>query len=159
MNGRGSGTICPALPASDNVATGNPPGIGGGIPCQGFKYMVNKKILIPIAGDDVAPRFDLATEVLIITVSSKNNEIEEERTIVLPRASSEKLCHLILTENIQVVICGAIEDEFYQFLRWKQVTVFDTVIATWQDAFDGFLENRLVPGDIFYTRMVEGKYV
>ena len=35
-----------------------------------------KKILIPIAGDDVAPRFDLATEVLIIIVS-KNNAIEE----------------------------------------------------------------------------------
>ncbi|SMC94723.1 Predicted Fe-Mo cluster-binding protein, NifX family [Desulfocicer vacuolatum DSM 3385] len=118
-----------------------------------------KKILIPISGDDVAPRFDLATEVLVIIVSSKNNEIEEERTIVLPRASAEKLCHLILTENIQVVICGAIEDEFYQFLRWKQVTVFDTVIATWQDAFDGFLGNRLTSGDILYTRMVEGEYV
>jgi len=118
-----------------------------------------KKILIPIATDDVAPRFDLATEVLIITVSSKSNEVEEERTIVLPRASAEKLCHLILTEHIHVVICGAIEDEFYQFLRWKQVIVFDAVIATWQDAFDGFLEDRLAPGDILYTRMVEGKHV
>ena len=118
-----------------------------------------KKILIPIAGNDVAPRFDLATEVLIITVSSKNNEVEEERTIVLPRASAEKLCHLILTEHIHVVICGAIEDEFYQFLRWKQVLVFDAVIATWQDAFCGFLEERLVPGAILYTRMVEGKHV
>ncbi len=117
-----------------------------------------KRVLIPIAGDDVAPRFDLATEVLIISVS-KNSEIAEERTIVLPRASAEKLCHLILTEHIHVVICGAIEDEFYQFLRWKQVTVFDAVIATWQDAFDGFLENRLAPGSILYTRMVEGRHV
>jgi predicted Fe-Mo cluster-binding NifX family protein len=118
-----------------------------------------KKILIPIAGDDVAHRFDLATEVLVIIVSSKNSEIEEERTIVLPRASAEKLCHLILTEHIHVVICGAIEDEFYQFLRWKQVTVFDAVIATWQDAFDAFLKNSLRSGDILYTRMVEGKHV
>lgn len=117
-----------------------------------------KKILIPIAGDDVAPRFDLATEVLIIIVS-KNNAVEEERTIVLPRASAEKLCHLILTEHIHVVICGGIEDEFYQFLRWKQVTVYDAVIATWQEAFDGFLQNRLASGSIFYTRMVEGRHV
>ena len=117
-----------------------------------------QKILIPIASEDVAPRFDLATEVLIIMIS-KNGEIEEERTVVLPRPSAEKLCHLVLTEHIHVVICGAVEDEFYQFLRWKQVTVFDAVIATWQDAFNRFLEDRLVSGDILYTRMVEGHYV
>lgn len=114
-----------------------------------------KKILMPISGDDVAPRFDLATEVLIIIVS-KTDEIEEERTVVLPRASAEKLCHLILTEHIHDVICGGIEDEFYQFLRWKQVTVFDSVIGTWQDAFDRYMDKTLSSGDILYKRMIEG---
>ncbi|SLM31226.1 conserved hypothetical protein [Desulfamplus magnetovallimortis] len=113
-----------------------------------------KRILIPISGDDVAPRFDLATEVLVILIS-RNNEIEEERTVVLPGASAEKLCHLILTENIHILICGAIEDEFYQFLKWKKVTIFDSVISSWQNAFDCYLNNTLSPGAILYPRIVE----
>jgi len=78
-----------------------------------------KKIIIPLYHDEVAPRFDLATEVQIIIIS-KYNEIEEEHLILMPHASAEKLCRLILTENINTLICGAIKDEHYQFLRWKK---------------------------------------
>ncbi len=116
-----------------------------------------KKILIPISGDDVAPRFDLATEVLIIFIS-KANTVEEERTVVLPGASAEELCHLILKENIHVLICSAIEDEFYQFLRWKKITIFDSIISTWQDAFDTYRNKTLKSGAILYTRMIEGDH-
>ncbi len=118
---------------------------------------IMKKILIPISGDDVAPRFDLATEVLIIFIS-KANTVEEERAVVLPGASAEELCHLILKENIHVLICSAIEDEFYQFLRWKKITIFDSIISTWQDAFDTYRNKTLKSGAILYTRMVEGDY-
>lgn len=117
-----------------------------------------KKILIPISGGDVAPRFDFATEVVIMTIS-KGNTVEEERTVILPRASAEKLCHLILTENINTVICNAIEDEFFQFLQWKQIIVFDSVVSTWEDAFKQFLDGNLASGDILYTRIVEGDHV
>ncbi len=117
--------------------------------------MTIKKILIPISGNDVAPRFDLATEVLIF-ILSKEHQIQEERTVVLPGPSAEKLCHLILTENIHILICGAIEDEFYQFLRWKKITLFDAVISSWQDAFNACIADTLTPEAILYPRMVEG---
>lgn len=105
-----------------------------------------QRILIPITGDDVATRFDLATEIQIITTS--NNIIEESKTIVLPHASAEKLCHLIIIENAKVVICGGIENEYHQYLTWKRIQVFDSVIGKWKKALEFFMEGSLTPGDI-----------
>ncbi|GAB6093887.1 NifB/NifX family molybdenum-iron cluster-binding protein [Desulfatiferula olefinivorans] len=117
-----------------------------------------KKVLIPLYLNEVAPRFDLATEALIVTLS-QDNRIEEERTVVLPQASSEKLCHLVLTENIHTVICGAIEDEYYQFLRWKKIEVCDSVAGLFTDLFTRFLDRRLKSGDILWARQIEGRHV
>jgi predicted Fe-Mo cluster-binding NifX family protein len=116
------------------------------------------KTLIPLYQNEVAPRFDLATEARIITVS-KNNVIEEERSVVLAQASAEKLCHLIQIENIKTVICGAIEDEYYQFLKWKKVTVYDSVAGLCATAFEAFLNNKLKSGAIFFKRSIEGNHV
>ncbi|MBU1172029.1 MAG: hypothetical protein KKD44_20935 [Proteobacteria bacterium] len=117
-----------------------------------------KKILIPRFLDEVAPRFDLATEAIIITLS-RENRLEEQRTVVLPQASSEKLCHLILTENINTVICGAIEEEFYQFLKWKKIIVCDSVAGPFKEALARYMEHTLKPGDILWERQIEGRHV
>lgn len=109
-----------------------------------------QKILIPISGDHIAPRFDLATEIQIITTSS--NIIEENKTIVLPQASPEKLCHLIITENVKFVICGGIEEEYHQYLTWKRIHVFDSVIGTWKLALEYLMEGALKAGDILNTK-------
>jgi predicted Fe-Mo cluster-binding NifX family protein len=94
---------------------------------------MEKKFLIPLFEDQVAPRFDLATEVFIVTIGT-DEQITEKRTVVLPRASAEDLCHLILMEKIDTVICGGIEDEYYQFLKWKKVSVFDSVMGSYEEA-------------------------
>ncbi len=106
-----------------------------------------KKIIIPLFGEDVAPRFDLATEVSILGLD-EGGEIIEEKALVLPHASAEQLCHLILTEGIQVVICGGIEEEYYQFLTWKRVEVFDAVIGPWRRAEKRLREGLLRSGDV-----------
>jgi predicted Fe-Mo cluster-binding NifX family protein len=117
-----------------------------------------RKILIPVYLDEVAPRFDLATEALIVTLS-RNRRVEEERSVLLPQVSSEKLCHLILTENIHTVICGAIEDEYYQFLKWKKISIYDSVAGPSARVLDRYIDQDLKPGDILWTRQVEGKHV
>ncbi|WP_300667532.1 hypothetical protein [Desulfoluna sp.] len=118
---------------------------------------MSKKILIPIAGDEVAPRFDLAAEVHIVT-GLKSGETED-KTVVLPQASAEKLCHLILTENISCVICGAIEEEYFEFLSWKKITVIDAVAGSWEKALILHLKGDLSSGEILCDRSVEGRHV
>ena len=108
---------------------------------------MGKKILIPLYENDVAPRFDLATEVLIVS-SPKRSAIGGKRMVVLPRASAEQLCHLIITEGVQTVICSAIEDDYYQYLTWKRIEVIDSVIGSSEAALKRYLQGDLEPGDI-----------
>ena len=109
------------------------------------------KITIPVFHDEIAPRFDLATEILII-ILSKNNIVEEKKTVVLSRSSADDLCHVLISENINTLICGAIEDEYYQFLKWKKINVFDSVIGKWTYVFDQWLKKSLNSGDILLKR-------
>ncbi len=85
------------------------------------------KMLITIWGKDVAPRFDLASEVLMAGVEPETGEVKEKKTLVLPVTSAEELCRFILSEGVELVVCGGIENEYYQFLVWKNVKVIDSV--------------------------------
>ncbi len=104
-----------------------------------------RRILIPLYGNDVAPRFDLAAEVVIINLERTGRE---EKIVVLPQASAEQLCHLILTEGVDAVICSGIEEEYYQYLTWKKIQVVDSVVGPWQVALERFSKQELQPGDI-----------
>ncbi|MCU0589445.1 MAG: NifB/NifX family molybdenum-iron cluster-binding protein [Syntrophobacteraceae bacterium] len=109
------------------------------------------KVLVCLHGNDVTPRFDLTTEVLIAVIG-ESGEVREERTLVLPQASAEKLCHMILTEDVRTVICGGIEEEYYQYLAWKRVTVIDSVIGRCEEALQRYREGALEPGQILVDR-------
>lgn len=103
------------------------------------------KVLIPLYGNDVAPRFDLATDILITQFLDGK---EKEQIIVLPQASSEELCHIIITENVNTVICGGIEEEYYQYLVWKKINIMDSVIGSWKSVINAFRTNELSSGAI-----------
>jgi predicted Fe-Mo cluster-binding NifX family protein len=112
---------------------------------------MQNKTLIPIHGDEVAPRFDLATEVLI-AADDETGKKREEKVVVMSQPSSEQLCHLVLTEGVDAVICNGIEEEYYQYLKWKRIRVIDSVIGPWKSALDRFRQGKLQPGDILYDK-------
>lgn len=106
-----------------------------------------RKLLMPIQGDYVAPRFDLATEVYVARFED-GKVIGEPKTIIMEKPSDEELCHMIIEEHISDVICGGIEEIHYNFLVWKKIVVKDGVIARWEDAFQLLLDGKLGQGDI-----------
>jgi predicted Fe-Mo cluster-binding NifX family protein len=112
---------------------------------------MSEKILIPLYGDEVAPRFDLAGEVLIVDLD-EDRAVKEDRIIVVSRASAEALCHLILKEEIGTVICGGIEEEYYQYLKWKRIMLLDGVIGPWKAALNAWTDGTLSSGSILYPR-------
>ena len=109
--------------------------------------MMSSKILIPLHENNVAPRFDLATEVVIVNFTGKAGPWDK-RMMVLPCASADKLCHLIITEGIQTVICNGIEDDHFQYLTWKRIEVIDSVIGSSESALNRFAEGTLKSGEI-----------
>jgi hypothetical protein len=104
-------------------------------------------LLVPLLGEMVAPRFDLATEVLIAR-ARKGRLTGEPRVVLLPGPSADALCSLVLEEAITDVVCGGIEDAHYQYLAWKKVRVVDRVIGAWEGVLRLFLANELRPGTV-----------
>lgn len=111
-----------------------------------------QKILIPIQGDYVAPRFDLATEVLIARYDD-GVLLDEPKTIIMERPSDERLCQMIVEEHITVMVCGGVEEMHYNFLVWKKVTVLDGIIGAWQTALEKMLDGTLQQGAVLYPDM------
>ncbi len=109
--------------------------------------MPNKKVLIPLFGDYVAPRFDLAPEVIVATIED-GGSIVDETTIVLPNASAEALCRVVLDQKTDIVVCGAIDDDYFHYLTWKQVQVIDSVIGNYMEVLQRLATNDLMPGDV-----------
>ena len=119
--------------------------------------MINK-IIIPVSGNEIAPRFDLAAEVLIL-ILEKGEKKPQEKFIVLPEASADRLCHLILTEGIKTLICCGIEEEFYQYLSWKRIKIIENISGSHRKAAKLHLKGCLHNGDILLSRKIEGKEI
>ncbi len=114
-----------------------------------------RRVVIPVRETEVAPRFDLAAEVWI-GLQGPEGSFVEERTVVLPQASADHLCQLILSEGAQVLVCGGIEQKYYEYLVWKKVRVYDGVIATLASAKKALEEGTLTPGAILMARHFTG---
>lgn len=112
------------------------------------------RVIIPLYGMEVAPRFDLTSEVWI-GVQGPDGHFLEERTVVMPQASAENLCQLILSEGADVVVCGGVEQEYYDYLVWKKITVYDDVIAALDGAKKALEEGGLRPGAVLLKGSVE----
>ncbi len=119
---------------------------------------MSKKILITLLESTIAPRFDMTTEVLIASFG-EDGSIEENKTIVLAHESAEDLCQLILAEEVNVVICGGIEEEFLEYLTWKKVQVLDSVMGPWERALECFRAGQLKTGTILYDRPERNSHV
>lgn len=111
-----------------------------------------EKILVTLFDNEVAPRFDLATEVLVAHVErhADGSAQVSEKVVVLSEASPEELCRLILADGIDAVICSAIEEEYHQYLTWKKVAVFDNVLGPVDAVLSRFLAGRLESNVIMF---------
>lgn len=110
-----------------------------------------QKVLITVFGENVAPRFDRTTEVVMFRLG-ENGEVTEERTMVLHQSSPEDLCQLIVSEDVQIVVCGGIEEEYYQYLTWKKLEVYDSVIGSRAEVISRLRSNSLESGLILLER-------
>ena len=109
-----------------------------------------EKVLIPLYDNEVAPRFDLATEVLLAMVAG--GRVGQQRLVVLDQSSAEGLCRMIMVENVQAVVCAGIEEEYAQFLAWKGVRVLDGVMGPVEVVLERFTSGLLQAGDNLYPR-------
>ena len=109
------------------------------------------KILVTLQNNDIAPRFDLTTEVLIARIT-RGKVSGTPRTILLPGPSSDELCSLAIKEEVSLVICGGIEDAHFQYLAWKKIDAIDRIIGPAAEALTLAIAKNLQPGAIIPNR-------
>lgn len=105
------------------------------------------KVLITVQDNNIAPRFDQTTEVIIADYDG-GKLVGAPRTIILPHKSAEELSDLIVKEGIGCLICGGIEDNFYRFFHWKKIVVFDGIIGAHAEALQLAAAGALQPGQV-----------
>ncbi len=108
---------------------------------------MERRIFLTTAGDEIAPRFDLAMEALVLRLAP-DGEIIARKPLVLAHPSADELCDLILQRDMDAVVCGGIDEEHYHYLRWKRVEVFDGVIGSVEAIIARLVAGSLRPGDI-----------
>ena len=106
--------------------------------------------MLPIQGDFIAQRFDLATEIVIVRFEN-GRTLAEPKTIIMEKPSDEELCQMVVESNITDVVCGGIEELHYNFLVWKKVKVIDGVIGNWHTALEKAINDQLKPRAILKT--------
>lgn len=114
------------------------------------------KVLVPLLGENIAPRFDLAVEVLIAEGDASGAMAGKPRIVLLPGPSAHELCALILKEGVGLVVCGGIEESHFQYLSWKKIKVIDRVIGPWRPAVERALAGRMKCGEILRENKTGG---
>lgn len=112
---------------------------------------MERRVLITIAKDEIAPRFDLATEALLLNISEAG-EVVRRKSFLLAHASGDDLCDLALSRDIGTIVCGGIEDEYYHYLRWKRIDVIDSVMGPIENVVARLAAGNLKAGDILYDQ-------
>ncbi|MBI5519100.1 MAG: dinitrogenase iron-molybdenum cofactor biosynthesis protein [Desulfovibrio sp.] len=110
---------------------------------------MSKKILVTLYRNEVAPRFDLASEVLLVTLDAEGREAKRQE-LVLAHSSADDLCDLILDREVSVVITGGMEEEHYHYLRWKRLEVIDGIAGLAEDALARYLSGSLESGAMLF---------
>ena len=107
---------------------------------------MERRILITVDRDEIAPRFDLTMEVLILRLA--DSEIVARKTLLLAHPSADELCNIILERDMDAVVCGGIEEEYYHYLRWKRVGVLDGIVGSVDAVIHRLRTGTLTPGDL-----------
>ena len=111
-----------------------------------------KYALVTLCRDEIAPRFDMTAEALIVPLTPVEADREvDRRHLVLAHVSSEELCDVITRAGVSVVVCGGIEEDYYHYLRWKRIDVIGNVMGPLEKVLQRLVQGELKSGDCLYT--------
>lgn len=106
------------------------------------------KAVITLGDQFVAPRFDLAPELLVATIQEQRTI--KTRTVIPACASAEENCRLILAEGAKILVTGGIELRYFEYLQWKKVQILDSVMGPWEKALQLLERGELSPEAVVY---------
>jgi predicted Fe-Mo cluster-binding NifX family protein len=103
------------------------------------------KVLITVWNGRISPVFDVAKEALLINV--ENGEVVSKDTVSIAYGTCMHKVQFIISEKIDVLICGAVSRRVEMELIDKGIFVYSFVSGDVDEVIEGFIHNRLAkPG-------------
>ncbi len=103
--------------------------------------MAIMKIALAIWNDRIAPVFDVANTVLLVSV--QDGSVEAQETASLPGISVEARLRWLVASGVTTLVCGAISRPAFMLADACDLTVIPFISGTSHDVIDAFLEGRL----------------
>ena len=111
------------------------------------------KIAIPIFGTRISPRLDCAKKILLIKIEEKDRKVLSFEEKEFQTVEAGENIEFYLSNEIEVVICGAISIEMQAFLVKHEIRVISWVTGEAQKALDLFIEGKLASGTMLCPGM------
>ena len=102
------------------------------------------KVAIPRYGESVAPCFEYSATMAIYSIAGTEG-VEQIDVTMYSRVAFDRI-RLIRDYEVEVVICGGVEDKYEDMLRANGVRVFSWVSGNVEDLLRAYLEGRLIAG-------------
>lgn len=99
------------------------------------------KVLITVWNGRISPVFDVAKEGLLINV--ENGEVVSKSSVSIIYGTCMHKVDFIISEKIDVVICGAVSRRVEMELISKGVVVHSFISGYVDEVITGLIENRL----------------
>ena len=99
------------------------------------------KVAVPIFGDRVSPRFDVATSFLVATVD--RGEISDRRVLDASEWAPHDRINRLVTLAVDAVVCGGIDRWSAESLRSVDIVLYGWVSGTIEESLAALIRGEL----------------
>jgi len=108
---------------------------------------MSKKIAIPIFGARIAPRFDCAPWLLLVTI--ENGRVVDRVEVSWRDCSTWQRIEHIQGAGAHTLVCGAIDGNSARLLAHQRIQLIPWVAGEVEQVLEAFLKGRLEAGTTF----------
>lgn len=101
------------------------------------------KIAVPRFGEYVAPCFGYSSSIVVFT--AKNKRIVNEQEFTLSTQWAVDRIRLLRDQEVDVLICGGIQDKFEDIVMANGIRVISWVSGKVENLLDEYLNHKLIP--------------
>ncbi len=107
---------------------------------------MSKKIaLCLLENNRIAPRFDFAQKLMLITVSDTNEVLRKEMMQVKQMKTMER-CHMLVNLGVNLLICGGVHKQCQEVLNKADMNCINNVIGSSEAVLEAYFKKNLCSG-------------
>jgi predicted Fe-Mo cluster-binding NifX family protein len=100
-----------------------------------------------LENDRIAPRFDFAQKLMVVTVSDINEILKQDILMVKHMKTMER-CHMLVHLDVNLLICGGVHKQCQEVLKKAKVKCINNVIGNVTTVLEAYFRQTLCSGQM-----------